>query len=252
MSLDSTLPLIVGTVLVATLVVFIIVFVILYSRAQLKFRLERQHFQQALLEAEVEIRKETLNNVALDLHDNIGQIASLIKINLNLISSELKAKDQKHLEESTQLLRHLIADIKSLTNNLMDQEINPNYLLEQMQRDIQRIQQTGIIDLKLETSSKEIKLAPDISIFLYRMFQEMINNVVKHSKATAALVKLKKNDTSLFLILQDNGIGFPALKNNKGNGLNNIKERCKMIEADLTIDSNENKGTFIQIIYPFK
>ncbi len=257
MNLDSTIPLIAGTVLVTVLTVFIILFVILYKKAQLKFELERQQFQQALLQTEVEIREQTLLNISRDLHDNFGQIASLVKIHLAMISkAELKDKDRLRVEESVDLVRDLIKEIRSLSTSLNSQNIAKQGIVGMIEHDISRIQRSGFIDIKLLYKSAQIAIDPQKAIFLYRMFQEMLNNILKHSEATKATVGIDCTDNILTLKVRDNGKGmsktrnFHSPVNGYGNGLLNIKERCKIIGATYSIESYPNKGTFIEIKLP--
>ncbi len=257
MNLDSTIPLIAGTVLVTVLTVFIILFVILYKKAQLKFELERQQFQQALLQTEVEIREQTLSNISRDLHDNFGQIASLVKIHLAMISkAELKDEDRLRLEESVDLVRDLIKEIRSLSTSLNSQNLTEKGIVNMIENDIARINRTGFIDIKLLYKPHKISIDPNKAIFLYRMFQEMLNNILKHSEATKARVGIEYSDQMLTLKVNDNGKGMPRgiSKNQEprgyGNGLLNIKERCKIIGATYSIESYPNKGTFIEIKLP--
>lgn len=257
MNLDSTIPLIAGTILVTVLVVFIILFVILYKKAQLKFELERQEFQQALLQTEVEIREQTLSNISRDLHDNFGQIASLVKIHLAMISkTELKEEDRTRVEESVELVRDLIKEIRSLSTSLNSQNLAELGIVSMIENDISRIKRTGFIDIQLHYKPVHISIDPQKAIFLYRMFQEMINNILKHSEATKASVGIESSAGTLTLKVNDNGKGMPKqkLKNDQkgvfGNGLLNIKERCKIIGATYSIESYPNKGTFIEIKLP--
>lgn len=239
-----------GTILIGILCFGIILFVILYSRSQLKFKLERQQFKQALLESEVEIRKETLKAVSQDLHDNIGQIASLIKINLNLLSPKREEQELNHLNETKGLLQQLINDVKTISTSLANQEITSNFLTEQIEKDLERISQTGFIKVEFESTLESRNIKPDTAVFLYRMFQEATNNMLKHAKATLINIKLSQTNHNILLSLQDNGIGFSMDETKPGNGLKNIQERCRVIGAQHQIKSSKNKGTFIQIQYP--
>ncbi len=244
------IPLMAGTILFIVLSVFIIFFVILYSRAQLKFRLERQQFQQALLESEIEIRKETLHSVARDLHDNLGQIASLIKINMNLLQAEIQGENQ-YLEESKTLLSRLIQDMRQLTNELYAQDLSKIDLSDMIRKDLDRVNTTGVIQIAFHDETQNLSLSPEIALFLYRMSQEMIHNILKHSEAVSAKINLYNTGQSLVLKVQDDGRGFNP-NQNPGNGLNTIRDRCKIIGAKCDIQSLKNKGTFIEVIYPLQ
>lgn len=258
MNPNNLTPLIAGTVLVTLLVVFIIFVVILYRKAQLKFELERQQFQQALLQAEVEIRDQTLSDVSRDLHDNLGQIASLIKINLNMVSDALGDDDRVRIEESRELLKKLMSDFRTLSSSLATRDLRQMSLLRLIEADVERINRSGFIDIKMLSKPEEPELNPEISIFIYRMFQELINNILKHSGASRARVNVVNEGDRLLLQVSDNGRGMDAslLEAGKtpggGNGLGNIRERCRIIGASCTFESSPNKGTFIEISLPVK
>jgi len=231
-----------ATLLVLILVSFIILFIFLYNKAQLKFQLERQQFQQALLQTEIEIRELTLINVSRELHDNLGQVASLLKMTINQI-------DDPIIQESNVLVNQLISDIKSISTSLKGNQLSELGLEGAIEQDVQRINKLTLIQLQFSNALGQVEVPSSSSIFMYRMYQEIINNILSHSQATEAQIHLKHLDNELLLEASDNGIGFSNLKQN-GNGLNNLEERCKILGAQLNIDSSPNKGTKIQINLP--
>lgn len=254
---DEMLPLYVGTALFSVMVFFIILFVISYRKSQMRFQMERQNYQRAILQTEVEIREQTLTDISRDLHDNFGQVASLIKINLNLLSANLEKDDQLKVIESKELLTQMIQDIRELSSSLQGDKIEEIGLAEKMSRDINRVNASGYIKVQFLNFSNNYSPPPHYSIFIYRMFQEMINNIMKHSEASEAEVKLETNKDKFTLGVRDNGIGMIApsdkLRNGEtltGNGLKNIKERCQIIGAKCAINSSPNNGTFIEITLP--
>ncbi|MFZ6051510.1 sensor histidine kinase [Halocola ammonii] len=253
---EDLLPLYVGTALFSIMVLFIILFVVSYRKSQIKFQLERQQYQRAILQTEVEIREQTLTDISRDLHDNFGQVASLIKINLNLLSANLEKDDQLKVIESKELLTQMIQDIRELSSSLQGDKIEKIGLAEKISRDVNRVNASGYIKVQFINDIKDFTPPPHYSIFVYRMFQEMINNILKHSEASEAEVKLEANEGSFKLSVKDDGIGMMLANNghqkNKsgGNGLRNIKERCKIIGAKYSIDSSPNSGTFIEITLP--
>jgi signal transduction histidine kinase len=183
-------PLIVGTLLFFALAVAIILFLRQYHKTQQKFDWERQNHKQALLQTEIEIKEQTLNAVSRELHDNLGQIASLIKINLNLVSTNINEHDRSKILESIELLKQLIADIKSLSLSLNSDNIHRIGLFESIKQDIERINRTGTLQIKFTSQNTLPALDPDVEIFLYRICQEAWNNILKHAKATNATLLL--------------------------------------------------------------
>lgn len=249
---NAYLVFITGTILIIFLCVAIIVFVILYTRTQLRFQVERRNFRQALLESEVEIRNVTLDMIARDLHDNLGQIASLIKINLNLLQSDQTGSAPERLTETRELVSTLIGGMRDLTSHLHNHDMQERDLPQMIMEDVRRMTATGVfaVDLKVE-GCDALTLHADISLFLYRMFQEMMHNVLKHAQAKRVNVYFRCDPAELQLRVKDDGRGF-QVGEGEGNGLRNIRERCRLINAELKVSSRPGEGTELSIRLPLK
>lgn len=257
LNIDVLIPMVAGTILLLTLIVFIGYFLFLHYKTRQRFDWERQQFKQAVLQTEIEIREETLTQISRDLHDNLGQIASLIKINLNLVSKDLKEVDQLKIEDSIELLKRLIIDIKSLSSSLNSENLKNFGLLEALNDDVQRINKTGHLHIDVHANSALPELSPEVEIFIYRMCQEILNNALKHAGAKHLLIELKTDENGLEFSFKDDGKGFHMKevlekKNGKGNGLTNLFKRCSIIGAQLNINSTLGSGTHIQIQLPLK
>lgn len=240
--------LIVGTILFSLLSVFMVLFVLLYNKAQLKFKLERQEFQQAILQAEIEIREQTLSNVSKELHDNIGQIASLLKINLNQL--EGRNGTLVVLDDSKELLQKLINDVKGISASLEGNKLLESGLSQSIEKDCSRMQKLGQLAVDFRSNTEKLSLENSSTIFLYRMYQEAINNILTHSQATQVLIDLDTSPTAFQMSIKDNGVGFKVERlASGGNGLKNLKERSKAIGAEIPFTALK-KGTEIMITLP--
>ena len=255
-NIDLFVPIVVGTLLMGTLFAFIGYFVYIHYKTRQKFDWERQRHKQALLQTEIEIREQTLDHISRELHDNLGQIASLIKIKLNLIFKRNDGKDKDEIEESIELVKRMIGDIKSLSLSLNSDNISRIGLLEALKNDVLRINKIDNITVELKSESSIFNISPDVEVFLYRMSQEILNNTLKHAMATEAKITLTSNDDKLLLVIADNGIGFDTQivsdhsKTKTNSGLNNLKKRCKIIGAEIYIESTPGSGTSIYITLP--
>lgn len=198
----------------------------------------------------MEIREQALTEISRDLHDNFGQIASLIKINLNMMAPPQQKGDRLRVEESKKLLTQLITDMRSLSSSLNGNNLKEKGLMAMIERDVKRVKRSGFIEINLLHRPDHLSLKAETSIFTYRMFQEILNNILKHSQATNASVNVYSEGGKLTLHVSDNGVGMDPASENEGNGLRNIRERCKIIGASLSLDSSTDKGTFIEIEIP--
>ncbi|MDX1348816.1 MAG: histidine kinase [Putridiphycobacter sp.] len=229
------------------LAIFIIYFLLLYRKKQRDFEKEREVFNKALLQTEIEIKEQTLANISRELHDNIGQIASLIKINLNLLSSDLSETDKSKVADSIELAKQLIKDVRALSVSLKSENLQRFGLIKMLEKDIERYQTAGNLEIQFSYPTNFPKLTADVEVILYRMSQEIFNNILKHANASLVTLNISKVDTATIFQFKDNGIGFSEETVEKGSGLLNLAERCKLIGAELHIQSVINGGTEITI-----
>jgi signal transduction histidine kinase len=240
---------------------FIILLGLLYSKKQVKNKMEREkmraEFHQSLLQSQLEIQEQTFEHISKEIHDNLGQVASVIKINLNTLDLDERQKADEKIAASKELVKQLILDLKLLSLNLSSDRIAQMGLLRLLQTDVDRISKSGIFSINLQQQGAPYRLETDKETILYRMGQEVLNNMVKHSKAANVLVTMKFNEKSFILDFIDDGIGFNAgeiLKDGLqrgSNGLHNLQKRSALINATLTVKSTPGKGTNISIELPF-
>lgn len=245
LDIDLILPIASGTVLLTVLLSFIIYFILLYRKRQEEYEWEKEQAKQLLLKTQIEIKEQTMSNISRELHDNFGQIASLIKINLNMIKAA--DKDNTSVDESLDLVKQLILDIKSLSTTLKGENLQRFGLLNMIDRDIVRMSKLESIELSRTGDDEIPKLLPETEVFLYRISQEVFNNVLQHSGASEANLKVELSKKIITFKFTDNGKGFDTSTNKKGNGLINLYERCELIKAKLNIESEVGVGTKITI-----
>ena len=192
------------------------------------------------------------NNLAADLHDNIGSGLTEISILSEIASHEINKPElaTKHLAQVSDLSRNLVdvmSDIVWVVNPKQDSLYDLIVRLKDSYGEI--LQQLGI---KLETSNLEklntIRLPIEYRQNVYLIFKEAFNNSIKHSKCTLIKINITIKGSKITISLEDNGIGFDMKKPENGNGLLNIKERAKKINAEISILSNKNRGTKITFI----
>lgn len=247
-ALDILIPLGGGVVLLGLLVGFIIYFISLYKKKEVEYKWEREQAKQLALKNEIEIKKQTLSYVSRELHDNLGQIASLIKINLGMVRLNENHEDFDKVNDSRALIKSLIVDIKSLSTTLKGENLQRFGLIDMIKKDLARIEKISLIKTNLQVDNDFPELSSEKTVFLYRMTQEIFNNILQHSSATTAeLHILVINKIGIQFKFTDNGNGFNVGTNKPGNGLINLEERCKLINATLEINSDLGKGTEIRI-----
>lgn len=244
--IDFIVPIVSGTVLMAVLLVFIINFVLLYRKKQEEYEWDREQAKQLLLTTQIEIKEQTMSNISRELHDNFGQIASLIKINLSMLNIKDKEEERK-VADTLELVKTLITDIKLLSTTIKGENLQRFGLLNMIDKDIERLSKLDYLTISRTGEQDLPEMSPETEVFLYRMTQENFNNILQHSESSLAELNIKKNNDTLDFIFKDNGKGFDTKTNKQGNGLINLEERCRLINAELDIKSQPNQGTTITI-----
>lgn len=188
-----------------------------------------------------------------DLHDSLGQSILAVKIKLEQARSADPVKSRKMIDETRELIRSTIQEIRDISNNLMPPVLEAFGIeqgLKKLCKDTSA--NTGI---SIEFISENIENVADsrIQIYLYRIAQEAINNITKHSAATTASVRLTGTENHILLMISDDGKGFnPDEKSSAGNGMTNMKERVELLKGECDIVSLPGAGTEIIIKIPQK
>lgn len=238
----------IGTILFGLFVAFIIYFVLLYRKAQEAMVLEQERMRQVLLRAEVEIREQTLFQVSRELHDNLGQVTSLIGINLKMLERQIQEPNKRRVIETLELVGQLTHDIKYLTNSLNGEAINQFGWDSLLNREVERVKRTGLIDVRFSLDASLVPKVPtNKALAIFRVVQELFHNTLKHSQASLCTLVLEEQPNALHLQYTDNGRGFDVGSVKNGHGLKNIQKRCDEILAVITYQSKEGEGVLVDI-----
>lgn len=255
---DVEFFIITGTSITLLFIAFILSFLFINQKKHFTYQKEKKDaenkFSQTILQSQLEIQEQTLQHISKELHDNMGQIASLIKINLHTIALDNKEKATQKLEDTRELTKQLIIDIKSLSVSLGADRITQTGLDKALETEIERINKTEQFTATYEQEGNMPAMDNDKAIILYRMAQEVLNNMVKHSEAKHIALKLFANENLIILALSDDGKGFDAedkIRNGSGAGLHNLQKRANLLQATLTMQSSIGNGTQVTIELPY-
>jgi signal transduction histidine kinase len=248
----ENLNLILSIISVSGFVLLLIVGTFMLFRIYLKRKnmllLEKEkmsiRFEQTLLRSKLEIQEETFTYISREIHDNIGQVMSLIRINLNTIS--LPAEDQK-LTLMDELIGKAIRDLRNLSHSLDTDLILNTGWAKAAEKLLTDLQKTGTCKTTFITEEKLPALGNEKSIILFRMIQEIINNIIKHARAKEIEFKAFLEDGRITIKIGDNGKGFDRATVAAGAGLQNLEIRAKMIDATLFIHTIPGSGTCVTI-----
>jgi two-component system, NarL family, sensor kinase len=250
-----------GTLLALLLVGFILGMFFFYQRKRQKQERElvrlKEEYEQEVLRSQLEIQETTMKTIAQELHDNIGQSLSVIKLWMSIAPIEKDHEAYEGVQNSKEMLHKVIREMADLTKSLHTDRITDIGLSEAINFDLASIRRAGILKIHFDTLGDEFHFPDQKSIFIFRMYQEMMHNIMKHSQATHVNVSLFYSGNNTFVMtIQDDGVGFDVQQKkdsesgSAGLGLKSIRNRAKMIGADLSIQSEPGKGTSISVTVP--
>ena len=235
------------TLIIVLFVVFIILLFGFFQKRKntlLKEQEEaKKRFEREIAETQIEIREETLRNISWELHDNIGQLLTLAKI-------QLQSANADNLKDVSETITKGLTEVRALSKLINPEAIKNIKLKQAVQLEIDRFNRLNFINANLKISGNEKEIQSQPSIIIFRILQEFFSNTIKHSKASNLEVEMLYNEDELEITAKDDGIGFSLNEDNKkGIGLENIKNRAKLIGASAIFLSNLDKGTSLKIIY---
>lgn len=205
-------------------------------------------FQRELSLAQIEMKEQTLSYIGRELHDDIGQKLTVAKLLTVQVLPRVSDEDKSNLSEVSDLLGESMQDIRNMSKNYISDQIEFFGFTHSLERELGRIRKLQIMEVNYEKNVEEIDIDPKHELILFRMVQEMINNVMKHSRANVLNIKVTDSYEKLRIETIDNGIGFQEKERN-GSGLTNIRNRAGLLGAKLKINSALNSGTAIIIEY---
>ncbi len=244
--------LIVGIVVILFFIIFFYLFIIQLHRRRILHQKEvvdlKVQYEQTILQSQLEIQEQTFKNISQEIHDNIGQVLSLAKLNLNTIPHNDNAEKIALTEE---LLGKAISDLRDLSKSLNSEKITDIGICEAIKQELTIVEKVSHIKTVFLCANDDITLSNEQTIIAFRMMQEIFNNILKHARANEIMVDVTATGKLITICITDNGIGFDPerLKSTEtGIGLKSIQQRCKIINAECIIKSTPGKGTGVEIV----
>lgn len=244
----------------ATLVIILLGYILyLGYRQKHKERLEaaihkiREQKANELLDAELRERKR----IGEELHDGLGQILSVLKLTLTSVERILmpgQPKQQELLVKAVSLTDNAFSELRNISHNLAPIFLQEKGLTASIRNLLEPLQESRKFKVNMDFSEISNNLDCFSELTIYRVMQEVINNIIVHSGATEINFQLLETEEELMLMIEDNGKGFDVNENKveKGIGLRSINSRIENIGGDVHIDTAIGRGTIITIIIPKK
>lgn len=235
-------------ILAILIALIVIVFLLVYVRNQRKKSALLRYMQQERFAAIVEGEEKERSRIARELHDGVVQELTALKLQLRAIDS-MESEKWTHF---FQQLDQTAQGIRNISYEMMPVTLRDLGLIPALEDLFQRSFVTLQMDVELDTVGMEERLPENVETAIFRITQELINNVVKHSQATAISLLLKRKDDFILYRFEDNGIGFEEDKIKKGIGLTSVFTRIELLNAKLEVDSMPSNGTVVSIRIPLR
>jgi two-component system NarL family sensor kinase len=231
----------VSLLMVIIIVMLLIVFVRKKNTMVEEKRAASILFNQELAQSQIAIREETLRNISWELHDNIGQLLTLAKIKAQSLKEQ-----PEHLDEVVETIGTGLNELRALSKSINPDILKTLSLSGAVEQEVLRFNRLEFLDANLKIEGETYSLGPKIEIILFRILQEFFSNTIKHARATTLDITLDFT-SNLKIIAKDNGIGFTRDKDYNGMGLNTMKNRARLVGADLNMTSKAGQGTMLHI-----
>lgn len=231
--------------IIGLILLFFLVTIIRQHRKRVKLYNEQLRMEVELLETE-------RARIASDLHDDIGPLLSAIKMNLHLLNTTDK-NDLVIIGKTSGHIDHTAKRLREISNNIMPYTLQSKGLVKAVQEMMDLLSVSTQLRFSFDHQPGEIPVSKEKEIHIYRLVQEILNNVVKHANATQVDIKLYEEKKQYCLDISDNGSGFDqqkALDRKKGLGLQNILRRTEILKGKVYLETAPGKGTSYHFSIP--
>ena len=279
-----------GLLLIGTTMVLLVVFAItvlavmvIYRRRKLDHQREiaviNERFTRELMQAQIEVQRETMRYIGREIHDNVGQKLVLAALYAEQVdtggmatggaatgAAETGATETgatatrdtatgERIRAIAGILHESLDDLRSLSKSLTELNHLNSDLYQLISNECTRVRMTGACPVRLDSNTTQISCALPVKSFTLRILQEFLQNSLKHAACTEIAVRIDRREDALEITVADNGSGFDpeeAMKSERGIGLKNMRTRAEMIGATLLLSSATPGGTKMILTIPSK
>ena len=237
-------------ILLASVMLLLIgISLVFYFRNRLRQRARLQEQEKLRFRAVLEAEEKERFRIARELHDGLGQLLSTAKINVAGLEGQVESEDEVLVSNSMSLIDQAVDEVRDISHNMVPKALLRHGLVTAIQELVDKINAANTLEVNFKAEG--IRDEPDrlTQIALYRIVQEVLNNMIKHAEARHIKVDLRENAEQLSLALEDDGRGFDpkTIPQSSGLGWKNIMSRVSMLNGTLSVDSKPNEGTSIRI-----
>jgi PAS domain S-box-containing protein len=203
--------------------------------------------QKKIIAAVLVAQEKERANIGKELHDNLNQILGASKLYIELAKTDEENRDML-LQKSAGYIHTVIEEIRDISKNLAAPRLNVMGLTESIKILAEDIMRINPIHIRFEEMGNNLEeLNETLQLDIFRIVQEQLNNILKHSNASQAEISLANKSKSIELVIADNGVGCDIASNNKGVGIMNIVSRADLYQGNVSIVSHPGEGYILKV-----
>ena len=217
-----------------------------------KERSEKEYLKNQQIQNEkFELILNERKRIANDLHDGVGGLLAATKMLFSKLKLDLPVvENNESFQNGYENINSASIEIREIAHNLLPKTLANNGFVDGLSELIKTINNTNQLKIDFVNYNYNKKLKPENELIIYRIIQEILNNIHKHSKSTEVSLMLQEVNDTLKITVEDFGVGFNQDNHTEGMGLIGIKERANLLGADLEINSILNEGTTFVLTIP--
>jgi two-component system, NarL family, sensor kinase len=254
----TRLTILLGTAIILLFGVAIVaLFVVFQKKGQLSLKekeIMKGIYEKMILQSQLEIQEQTFSDISGELHDNVGQVLSLAKVQINIMN-ESDDLNKEMLNGVKENIGKAMTDLRDIAKGLSSERICALGIYETVAQELDRMNKTGMFKVNLSQDGREHPLDDQRKLILFRMIQECLQNCIKHADASEIGVAFHYEMHGLKVCVRDNGKGFDAdgtagLRD--GLGFMNLQRRAFLAGGEALVQSVLNEGTTVNIRIPYE
>jgi len=212
---------------------------------------EQIKHQRQLTQATIDGQEKERREIGKELHDNIGQQLTTMKLYLDMAKSCANSEAEVMISQALKGISGLINEVRSISRSLMPPTLGDLGLVDSINDLIETINRTQAFVIHFNYESfNEDPIPENMKLMLFRILQEQLNNIVKHAKAKRVVVTLYQDDNAIQLNVMDDGVGFEMNNIRRGLGLKNMKNRAELFGGHVQITSAAGNGCILKVTIP--
>jgi signal transduction histidine kinase len=209
--------------------------------------------KDAHLKALMQVQDNERKRIASDLHDSLGSLLSSVRLRFNGLQHEFFQKvpeKAQRFNDSLKLLDEAIDELRQISHNMVPVSLSRFGLRSALQTFVAQINASEQLDVDLQILGLEARLPEVMEVRVYRICQELVQNVLKHAQATTLRIQIIRHNDSLNMMVEDNGVGFMKDSLSRGFGFSTIQSNVDLFKGTFGIESQPGKGCLALIDLP--